>query len=175
MFCGSELTANHVIASSCMPCLMHAVEIDGEYYWDGGFTGNPALFPLIYECETRDIIVVHLTPTQRLDFPVSAGSILSRMHEVSLNSSLMREMRAVALVNEWINRGRMTDGKQILVHEIEAEDVIRELPSASKMNGDWNFLLHLHDLGRKRAGDWLVSNFDRVGVESSIDIQTKYL
>jgi NTE family protein len=69
----------------------------------------------------------------------------------------------------------MTGGKQILVHEIEAEDVIRDLPNGSKLNGDWAFLLHLHDLGRKRADDWLVSNFDRVGIESSVDIQTKYL
>ena len=175
IFSGSELTANHVMASSCMPLLMRAVEIDGECYWDGSFTGNPALFPLIYECEARDIIVVHLTPTQRPEFPVSASSILSRMQEISLNSSLMREMRAVAFVNKLIDQGQMTAGKKIFVHVVEAEDVIRELPNASKMNGDWDFLLHLHDLGRKRADDWLASNFDRLGIESSIDFQTKYL
>jgi NTE family protein len=175
IFCGKELTAKHVLASSCLPFLMHAVEIDGERYWDGGFSGNPALFPLIYECEARDIMLVHLTPTQRLDFPITASAILSRMQEVSLNSSLMREMRAIAFVNKLIDQGRMTGGKQILVHVIEAEDVMGELPNTSKMNGDWDFLLHLHNIGRRRADDWLAVNFDRLGVESSISLESKYL
>jgi NTE family protein len=175
IFCGRELTAKHVLASSCLPFLMHAVEIDGERYWDGGFIGNPALFPLIYECEARDIMLVHITPAQRPDFPVTASSILSRMQEVSLNSSLMREMRAIAFVNELISQGQMTGGKQILVHAVEAEDVIAKLSNTSKMNGDWDFLLHLHDTGRRRADDWLASNLDRIGIESSIDFQTKYL
>jgi NTE family protein len=175
IFCVGELTANHVLASSCLPFLMHAVDIDGERYWDGGFTGNPALFPLIHECEARDIMLVHLTPTQRPDFPITANSILSRMQEVSLNSSLMREMRAVAFVNKLIDQAQMTGGKKILVHVIEAEDVISKLPNTSKMNGDWDFLLHLYDIGRRRADDWLASNFDLLGIESSIDFQTKYL
>ena len=175
VFVGRELTADHVLASSCLPFLMHAVEIDGERYWDGGLIGNPAFFPVIYECEARDIVLVHLTPIQRPDFPTTANSILSRMQEISLNSSLMREMRAVAFVNRLIDRGQMTGGKQILVHLIEADDVISELPNTSKMNGDWDFLLHLHDIGRRRANDWLVSEFDHLGVESSIDFETKYL
>ena len=87
----------------------------------------------------------------------------------------MREMRAVAFVNKLIDQGRMTGGKQILVHIIEAEDVIGELPNSSKLNGDWNFLLYLYEIGRRRTEDWLASNFDRLGVESSIDLQTKYL
>jgi NTE family protein len=175
IFHGGELTADHVLASSCLPFLMHAVEIGGERYWDGGFIGNPALFPLIYECDARDIILVHVTPSRRPGFPVTANAILSRMQEVSLSSSLMREMRAVALVNKWIDEGKMTRGKQILVHIIEAEDVISELPNSSKLNGDWDFLSYLHDIGRRRTEDWLASNFDRLGVESSIDLQTNYL
>jgi NTE family protein len=175
IFCGRELTADHVLASSCLPFLMHAVEIAGERYWDGGFIANPALFPLIYECEARDIILVHVTPSQRPGFPVTANSILSRMQEVSLNSSLMREMRAVAYVNKWIDQGKMTGGKQILVHAINAEDVISGLPHSSKLNGDWDFLMYLHDIGRRRTADWLASNFDRLGVDSSIDLQTNYL
>jgi len=84
-------------------------------------------------------------------------------------------MRAIAFVNKLIDQGQMNGGKQILVHVVEAEDVISELPNTSKMNGNWDFLLHLHDIGRIRADDWLTSNFDRLGVESSIDFQTKYL
>jgi NTE family protein len=175
IFRGRALTLDHVLASSCLPFLMHAVEIDGECYWDGGFVGNPALFPLIYECEARDIILVHVTPTRRPDFPISANAILSRMQEVSVNSSLMREMRAIAAVNQWIDQGKMTSGKEILTHIIEAADEMSNLPHSSKLNGDWEFLLYLHGLGRRRAEDWLASNFDRLGIESSIDLQTRYL
>jgi NTE family protein len=175
IFRGQELTADHVLASSCLPFLMHAVEIGGERYWDGGFIANPALFPLIYECDARDIVLVHVTPSRRPGFPVTANSILSRMQEVNLNSSLMREMRAVAYVNKWIDQGKMTGGKQILVHVINAEDVISRLPNSSKLNGGWDFLMYLHDVGRRCTADWLVSNFDHLGVESSIDLQTNYL
>jgi NTE family protein len=175
VFGGAELTADHVLASSCLPFLMHAVEIDGEHYWDGGFIANPALFPVIYGCEARDIILVHVTPTERPDIPTTAGMILRRMQEVSFNSSLMREMRAVAFVNKLVEEGKTTDGKQMLVHLIEAEDMMSALANSSKMNGDWDFLLHLRDIGRQRADDWLASNFDRLGVESTIDLETKYL
>jgi NTE family protein len=97
--------------------------------------------PVIYECDARDIVLVHVTPTRRPGFRVTANSILSRMLEVSVSSSLMREMRAVAFVNQLIHQGRMTGGKQILVHEIEAEDVINQLPNSSKLNGDWDFMM----------------------------------
>ena len=169
IFRGAELTADHVLASACLPFLMHAVQIGSERYWDGGFIGNPAFFPLIYECDARDIILVHVTPTRRPDFPVTANAIMHRMQEVSVNSSLMREMRAIATVNNWINEGRFSGGKEILLHRIEAEDAMGHLPHSSKLNGDWKFLLYLHDIGRKCAEDWLASNFDRLGVEASID------
>jgi predicted acylesterase/phospholipase RssA len=93
VFGAENLRSDHVVASSCQPLMMHAVEIDGEYYWDGGFMGNPALFPVIYACQARD---VHLTPFERPEHPTTALAILSRMQEVAFNSSLMREMRAVA-------------------------------------------------------------------------------
>jgi NTE family protein len=176
IFRGTALTADHVLASSCLPFLMHAVEIDGERYWDGGFVGNPAFFPLIYECESRDIMLIHVTPTRRPDFPLTANAILSRMQEVGVNnSSLMREMRAIAAVNKWIDQGKMTGGKEIFVHVVEAADAISTLPHSSKLNADWEFLLYLHDLGRRRAEDWLASSFDRLGVESSVDMQMRYL
>lgn len=175
VFQSSELTVDHLLASSCLPFITHAAEIGGERYWDGGFIGNPALFPLIYECEARDIVLVQVTPAQRPDFPVTANSILSRMQEVSVNSSLMREMRAVAFVNKLVDEGRMTGGKYVLFHTVEAADAIGTLPHSSKFNGEWDFLLHLFNLGRKRADDWLALTFDHLGVASSIDLQTKYL
>ena len=175
IFRSEELRAEHVVASSCQPMMMHAVEIDGEYYWDGGFMGNPALFPLIYACEARDIVLVHLTPIERLENPTTSHAILSRMQEVTFNSSVMREMRVVAFVTKLIDDGKIVDGKRILLHMIDGEDIIGALSNSSKLNGSWDFVRHLYKIGRERADEWLQSNFDRLGVETTIDLQSKYL
>jgi NTE family protein len=175
VFARDEICVEHVLASCCRPFLARAVEIDGEHYWDGGFMGNPPIFPVIYGCDALDIILIHLTPTIRQDVPTTPRAIISRMQEISFNSSLMREMRAVAFMNKLIDDGRMPGGKKMLIHVIEAEDVMSELPLSSKMNGDWGFLSRLHAIGRKRADDWLIANFDRLGAESSVDMLTKYL
>ena len=108
-----------------LPLLMHSVEIDGEAYWDGGFSGSPVIFPLVYECETRDVVMVHLTPAERPEIPAGSPAIMNRMQEIGFNSALIREMRAVAFVTKLIDEGRLTDGKRMLIHVIEAEDVIR--------------------------------------------------
>jgi len=155
--------------------MMHAVEIDGEYYWDGGFMGNPAIFPVIYACEARDIVLVHLTPTERPETPMTATAIYSRMQEVAFNSSLMREMRAVAFVTDLIDSGKMADGKRLLIHAIDGEDVIATLSNSSKLNGNWGFLTYLHKTGRERADQWLQANFDRIGVETTVDMRSRYL
>jgi NTE family protein len=95
VFTNKEITADHVLASGCLPFKMRAPEIGGEYYWDGGFMGNPAIFPVIYECNSRDVLLVPITPTERAELPTDSRTILNRMEEISLNSSLMREMRLV--------------------------------------------------------------------------------
>jgi len=175
IFGSDELTADHVVASSCQPIMMHAVEIEGEFYWDGGFMGNPAIFPVIYACEARDIVLVHLTPTDRPETPMTATAIYSRMQEVAFNSSLMREMRAIAFVTELIDSGKMADGKRMLIHEIDGEDVIGTLSNSSRLNGNWGFLTYLHKAGRERADQWLAANFDRIGVETTVDMRARYL
>jgi NTE family protein len=175
IFGAEELTADHVVASSCQPIMMHAVEIDGEYYWDGGFMGNPAIFPVIYACEARDIVLVHLTPTERPETPMTATAIYSRMQEVAFNSSVMREMRAIAFVTDLIDSGKMAEGKRMLIHAIDGEDVISTLSNSSKLNGNWGFLTHLHKAGRDRADQWLTANFDRIGVETTVDMLARYL
>ena len=175
IFGSEELRSDHVLASSCQPLMMQAVEIDGEHYWDGGFMGNPAIFPVIYACQARDIILVHLTPTERRENPTTTRAILTRMQEVTFNSSLMREMRVVAFVTKLIDDGKMVGGKRVLIHSIEGEDVIGGLSNSSKMNADLDFLLHLHKIGRESADGWLKSNFDRLGVETTIDLQSRYL
>ncbi len=174
VFTNEEITADHVLASACLPFMMRAPEIDGEAYWDGGFMGNPAIFPVIYGCDSRDVIMVHLTPTERSELPTNSRAILNRMQEISFNSSLMREMRAVAFVTKMIDEGKLTDGKRMLIHLIEAEDVIRELSGSSKMNASWKFLTHLFDIGRERADKWLAANYDQIGIESTVDLVAKY-
>jgi NTE family protein len=174
VFVNEEIAAEHVLASACLPFMMRAPNIDGEEYWDGGFMGNPAIFPVIYGCEARDILMVHLTPTERPELPRNSRQILNRMQEISFNSSLMREMRAVAFVTKMIDEGKLADGKRMLIHQIEAEDVIRDLAGSSKMNASWKFLMHLFEIGRERADKWLATHYDKVGVDSTVDLIAKY-
>jgi NTE family protein len=174
VFPGKELRAEHVLASTCLPLMMQAVEVDGEYYWDGGYAGNPAIFPLVYECETPDIVLVHLTPAERPEIPTSSPAIMNRMQEISFNTALIREMRSVAVRNRRIDEGIMPGGKRSFVHVIEAEDIIREFTASSRLNADWTFLTNLFEKGRVRADMWLAANFDRIGLESTVDLDDKY-
>jgi NTE family protein len=176
IFAGKEISVSAVMASACLPTLFHAVEIDGEAYWDGGYMGNPALFPLIYDCESADIVIVHINPLFRKEVPRAAGDILNRINEISFNSSLMREMRAVSFVTKLITQNRIADGlRQVLVHSISDDEFMGALSPTSKYNADWDFLVFLRDQGRKCAGDWLAKNFVKLGVESSIDVDQLYL
>jgi NTE family protein len=175
VFAREELGAEHVLASACLPFMMRAPEIDGDAYWDGGFMGNPAIFPVIYGCTSPDVIMVHLTPTERPELPTNSRSIINRMQEISFNSSLMREMRAIAFVTQLIDEGKIAGGKRMYMHLIEAEDVIRDLAGSSKMNGTWKFLTHLFDIGRERADQWLAENYDSIGAKGTVDLQARYL
>jgi NTE family protein len=170
-----ELTAEHVLASGCIPIKMRAPKIDGEHYWDGGFMGNPAIFPVIYNCDARDIVMVHLTPTERPGNPTNSRAIIDRMQEIIFNSSLMREMRAISFVTKLIDEGKIPDGKRMYIHLIEAEDVIRDLSPSSPMNGTWKFLSHLFEIGRERADKWLGAHYEQLGKETTVDMQEKYL
>ncbi len=177
VFTDREITANCVLASACLPFLYQAVEVDGEHYWDGGYMGNPALFPLIYSCESRDILVVHINPMERAEVPTTAREIMNRVDEISFNSSLMREMRAVAFVTKLIDDGKLGQGdaKRMLIHAVCADDVMRGLGVASKLNADGEFLRQLHTLGRERAQAWIDRHFDDLGARSTVDIRAAYL
>ncbi|MHB2206272.1 patatin-like phospholipase family protein [Methylobacterium sp. CM6257] len=177
VFGAGEISADAVLASACLPFLFQAIEIDGEHYWDGGYMGNPAVFPLIYECDCSDVVIVHINPIYRPDVPTSAPEIMNRINEISFNSSLMREMRAISFANKLIEDG-ILQGNQIRtirIHAIEAETVMQTLGAASKLNADLNFLLHLHRIGRERADAWLAREFAEVGERSTVDLQAKYL
>ena len=157
--------------------MFHAVEIDGEAYWDGGYMGNPAIFPLIYNCESADVVIVHINPLRREELPRTADDILNRINEISFNSSLMREMRAIHFVTKLIDSGELKSKtmKRMLIHSISANAVMNELGHTSKLNADWEFLTSLRDSGRAHADAWLKENFDRLGQESTVDIRETYL
>jgi NTE family protein len=176
VFSGKEISADAVMASACLPTMFHAVEIDGEAYWDGGYMGNPAIFPLIYGCESADVVIVHINPLFRAEVPRSADDILNRINEISFNSSLMREMRAVSFVTRLVTQKRVDGGlKHVLVHSIADDGFMGALTPTSKYNADWEFLVFLRDQGRKCAGEWLAENFVKLGVESSVDVEKMYL
>jgi NTE family protein len=177
VFAGKEISISAVMASACLPTMFHAVEIDGEAYWDGGYMGNPALFPLIYDCKSTDIVIVHINPLFRNEVPRTAADILNRINEISFNSSLMREMRAVSFVTNLATQKRFVDEglKHVLIHSIADDEFMGALSPTSKYNADWDFLIFLHDQGRKCAGDWLAKHFVKLGVESSVDIHKFYL
>jgi NTE family protein len=177
IFDNMDLTADAVLASGCLPFMFQAVEIEGECYWDGGYMGNPAIFPLIYNCESPDVLIVHINPLERAEMPRNATEIMNRINEISFNSSLMREMRAISFVTRLIDEheGLSDRLRRMMVHSIAADDVMGKLGVASKLNADWEFMTWLKDTGRERADTWLAQNFSRLGQESTIDIRDRYL
>jgi NTE family protein len=172
-----EISADSILASACLPYMFQAVEVEGQHFWDGGYMGNPALFPLIYNCSSPDIVVVHINPIQRAELPHTAAEILNRVNEISFNSSLMREMRAIDFVTRLIDEKRVTDGslRRMLIHSISADDQMAKLSASSKLNTDWDFLMFLRDTGRQVAETWLEVNFNKIGSESTVDIQRQYM
>lgn len=177
VFDNENVSLDAVMASACLPFLFQAVEVDGEYYWDGGYMGNPPLYPLIYHCDSRDILIVQLNPIKIPELPRTAQAILDRINTLSFNSSLMREMRAIHFVTKLIDNG-FTDGgrlKRMLIHTVDAEEVLSRLGVSSKLNADWDFLTRLRDLGRERAEAFLNQHFDKIGRESSTALEEKFL
>jgi NTE family protein len=177
IFENDEIGPDAVLASACLPFLFQAIEIDGEHYWDGGYMGNPAIFPLVYNCDSRDVVIVHINPIERPNVPKTAGEILNRINEISFNSSLMREMRSVCFVTNLIEEEKILDKtiKRMLIHSIEADDVMQALSVGSKLNADRYLVNKLMKVGRERADVWIAANFDRLGKQSTIDIHEKYL
>ncbi|RDU99268.1 patatin-like phospholipase family protein [Trinickia dinghuensis] len=177
IFTGEDVSADAVLASACVPTLFQAVTVDGAQYWDGGYMGNPAIYPLIYHCETRDVVIVHINPLVRRGVPITTAEILNRINEISFNSSLMREMRAVAFVTGLIQQGKIDRGemKEMLIHSIRADEAMCALSVASKYNADWAFLSELFERGRHEAEAWLMQHYSNIGQRSSIDIRQEFL
>jgi NTE family protein len=177
LFDNESVTADAVLASGCLPFLFQAVEIDGEAYWDGGYMGNPAIFPLIYNCDSSDVVIVHINPMERAQLPRTATEIMNRINEISFNSSLMREMRAIEFVTRLIDDGALPAkaARRMHIHAIAASEEMAVLSVASKLNADWDALQHLFGVGRRHAEDWLGASRDRLGRESTVDVKSVYL
>lgn len=167
-----DLTVDSVMASACLPFVFEAVEIDGEAYWDGGYSGNPALYPLVDDQGCRDLVVVQINPIVRRRLPETSREILNRLNEITFNSSLIKELRSIHLLHQLIESEglEMESYRAMRLHLIHAEQEVQELSASSKMNAEWRFLTLLFDKGRTWADVWLKQNFDAIGERSTFDL-----
>jgi NTE family protein len=179
IFSHRELTLDALLASACLPQIFQAVVIEGEAYWDGGYMGNPSIWPLIYHCRSRDVAIVQVNPLTREGVPRSAAEITNRLNEITFNAALMSEMRAIAFAERLVDaddkHSEIARLKKMLIHMIEAEEAMETLGVASKMNTDLDFLLHLKALGRRTAETWLDKHFAALGHRSSLDIRKVFM
>ena len=171
VFRNAEITPDVLLASACLPTVFQAVEIDGELYWDGGYSGNPTITPLVRECTASDIVLVQVNPVERSGSPRTAREILNRLNEVSFNAVLLKELRMIALLRQ-VAPAEASEGAKwaaMRMHRI-ASDLVADLGSSSKMNAEWEFLVMLRDEGRRCAQAFLTDHGADLGRRSSLDI-----
>lgn len=176
VFSGQEIDTDAILASACLPTIFQAVEIDGEDYWDGGYTGNPALFPLFVPELPGDIVIVNINPLEREETPRDARDILNRINEISFNSSLLRELRAIHFVQRLIGEGKVSEGamKAVRVHMIADDDLMTELSVASKLVPTPATLSALFKAGERAADAFLAEHRNKLGHASSVDLPAMY-
>jgi len=179
IFSGERLTLQAVMASACLPTVFQAVEIDGEPYWDGGYSANPALLPLINQCESADIVLVQLNPLTRRETPRTPFEITQRMNEMAFNASLLSQMRSIDFINQLLADGRLQEGREyrkLLLHRIDVDSALdTPLDAASKLSADIRVIERLFEHGRAAAADWLAKHFDALGRHGTVDIQRDYV
>ena len=171
VFKNDAVTPDVLLASACLPTMFQAIEIDGEAYWDGGYSGNPTLTPLVRECKSQDTILVPINPIERPGIPRSAGDILNRLNEVSFNAALLKELRMMALLRQVADAGNneVAHWARLRVHLIRSEMMV-DLGSSSKLNAEWAFLCMLRDEGRRAANAFLSAHGEDLGRRSTLDI-----
>jgi len=170
-FRNAEVTPEVLLASACLPTMFQAVEIDGEAYWDGGYSGNPSITPLVRECRSHDTILVQINPIRRPEPPRTARDIQNRLNEIAFNSVLIKELRTLALIRDVVDPGT-GDGRMVKamrVHRI-ASDLMLELGYSSKLLVEWDFFTMLRDEGRKVADEFLASHGKDIGIRSTLDL-----
>ncbi|MEM1399990.1 MAG: patatin-like phospholipase family protein [Pseudomonadota bacterium] len=173
VFRGKEINLDVVMASACLPTMFKAVEIEGVPYWDGGFMGNPVLFPFIDHSPSSDILIVQINPLKRTGTPRRAREIQNRVNEITFNASLLRDLRTIDLIHRLIEDGALSkDEYRVMnMHMIDGCDDMLALDASSKLSSEWAFLIHLRDLGRSYADRWLKANFDKIEMESTLDLR----
>ncbi len=171
VFRNNEITPDVLLASACLPTLFQAVEIDGESYWDGGYSGNPTVTPLVRECTSQDTILVQINPVERPETPRSAREILNRLNEVSFNAVLVKELRMIALLRQDAHPDNSEGAKWagMRIHRI-ASDAMTALGYSSKLNAEWDFLCMLRDEGRRSAEAFLAAYGADLGQRSTFDL-----
>src|SRR5205085_7308382 len=171
IFHNREISADALMATSCVPTLFQAIEIDGEYYWDGGYVANPAIFPLIDQCDAEDVVLVQLTNSRVARLPRHAAEIKERFREITLNSCLIREIRAIHLITRLIDEGKIDDPSmhRINLHVIKDPTAFSGLYAGSALNTDWDFLNSLRHAGRLAARKWIGASFRKLGTRLPFD------
>ena len=171
VFRNAEITPDVLLASACLPTLFQAIEIEGEPYWDGGYSGNPTITPLVRECKSQDTLLVAVNPVERAGTPRTAREILDRLNEVSFNATLLKELRMIALLRQVADLGRCEGAQwaQMRIHLI-ASSVLPTLGASSKFNAEWDFLCMLRDEGRRCAEAFLDAKAANIGKQSSVDL-----
>jgi NTE family protein len=170
IFRNAEITADVLLASACLPTMFQAIEIDGEPYWDGGYSGNPTLTPLVRESDAHDTILVQINPRERLEPPRTANDILNRLNEISFNSPLMKELRMIALLHEVADPGTGEGARWagMRTHRIMS-DTLADFGASSKLNAEWEFVSLLKQEGRKSADGFLAAHGEEIGKRSTAD------
>jgi NTE family protein len=171
VFRNPDMSPDALLASACLPTMFQAIEIDGEAYWDGGYSGNPTISPLVRECGAHDTILVQINPVERPATPRSARDILSRVNEISFNAPLLKELRMIAVLRQVADPGRC-EGRlwaEMRLHRI-ASDKMTELGYSSKLNAEWSFLTMLRDEGRAQAQSFLDRHGGDLGQRASFDL-----
>jgi NTE family protein len=172
IFAGPRLSADAVMASACLPLMFSAVRIEGELYWDGGYSGNPALYPLIYQTECSDILLVQINPIEHLGVPDTMPEIMDRMNEITFNASLLAELRAIEFVRRLLAEGKLDPRryKNVRMHRIDGGTPLQGQGFASKSRADAAFLHKLFELGREAGQQWLQAHRADVGVRATLDL-----
>jgi NTE family protein len=167
-----ELTIDMLMASACLPTVFKAVEIDGVPYWDGGYMGNPVLFPFFTETDCEDVILVQINPIERRETPHNVRNILSRLDEITFNAPLLQELRAIDFVARLIEAGRLdgTHYKQIRMHLVATQKLMK-FGARSRMDADYDFFRELFAIGRDAGADFLKENFDAIGSQATLDLK----
>ena len=176
VFARADLTLDHLMASACIPTVFKAVEIDGVPYWDGGYLGNPALYPLHKGAGTRDILLVQINPVERRETPRSSEDIQDRLNEISFNANLMRELRAIDFVDGLIAEGDLSRRtfEPVLVHRIDGTDALDGHAASTRLDARWRVIVELRDKGRSAAEAWLARHYDAVGERGTLDLRAAY-